>query len=173
MIEQVVRILESAGIEYCLIGAAAVAARGAPRSTQDIDLFTTEKRTLNDALWQQFGSFEIHKGDFDDALAGVVRIGKKPKQVDVVVGKWKWEDEIVRRAERLDIGGLVIPVPLRPDVILLKLAAGSPLDYQDAIRLLQLGPRAEIVAHVDGIISRLPKEAQKLWQQLLRDTATP
>lgn len=112
MIKDVVNILESAHIEYCLIGAVAVAVRGAPRSTQDIDLFTTEKRVFDAALWKDVGEFEIHKGDFDDALGGVVRVGKKPRHIDVVVGKWKWEDEIVRRAEPMNVGDLVVPVPM-------------------------------------------------------------
>jgi len=49
-IEPVRRVLDAAGIRYALIGGHALAARGYPRFTIDIDLLTTDVAVLDAAL---------------------------------------------------------------------------------------------------------------------------
>lgn len=50
-IAPVQRVLESIQVPYALIGAHAMAARGHPRFTVDLDLLTTDTRVLDPALW--------------------------------------------------------------------------------------------------------------------------
>jgi hypothetical protein len=94
MRDQVLSILDGLDIEYAVIGAVAVAARGAPRSTYDFDLLTTDKRALEENNWTELRNsgveVDIRRGDADDPLAGVIRFGSKPGQIDMIVGKWKW-----------------------------------------------------------------------------------
>ena len=52
---------------------------------------------------------DVRRGDFDDPLDGVIRVGD-PGEVDVVVGKWKWEQRVVDNAEPLQIAGILMPV---------------------------------------------------------------
>lgn len=167
-------ILERAGIRFALIGAAAVSLRGHPRFTQDTDFFTTDSRVLELSTWEELTgqgvAVETRKGDFDDPLGGVVRIGRMPDQVDVVVGKWKWEAGIIARSEPLEALGGSVLVPTRSDLILLKLAAGGYKDLVDAAALLSLGPQKDVIADVDSHIAELPHSAQVEWRKLV-DTA--
>jgi predicted nucleotidyltransferase len=173
VIDRVQEILERAGVRYAVIGGIAVIARGFARVTIDVDFFTTDKRVLQPALWDGLSGvpIDIRKGDFDDPLGGVVRIGSAPDLIDVVVGKNKWENAVIERAETLHIKGLMLPVPLTSDLILLKLAAGGPIDRQDIIRLLEIGPRDRLIADVQAHIGDLPQDAQLLWKKLLSETA--
>ena len=165
-------VLERAGIRYALIGAAAVALRGYPRFTQDTDFLTTDRRVFETSIWedlrQQGVRIDIRKGDADDPLAGVIRIGASPDQVDLVVGRWSWEQQAIERAERMDVLGTSIPVATRSDLILLKLVAGGYKDLADAASLLTLAPQEETKAEVDAHIGELPAEAKAEWAKLVR-----
>ena len=167
--DRVLEILDGLGVEYAVVGAVAVAARGAVRSTLDFDLLTTDTRVLQPAHWAKLRNIDVdvRKGDFDDPLAGVVRIGSKPEQIDIVVGKWKWEQRVIERAEIANVQGTMLRVPLTSDLILLKLAAGGPIDQQDIVRLLAVGPRDQLISEVDEKIGDLPADARDLWQRLL------
>jgi len=47
---RVLAILDSAKIRYALVGAVAVASRGVPRSTYDLDLFTTDRQVFREEM---------------------------------------------------------------------------------------------------------------------------
>ncbi|HEY6138809.1 MAG TPA: hypothetical protein VI670_13700 [Thermoanaerobaculia bacterium] len=178
LLQRVLAILDAADVRYALVGAVAVASRGAPRSTYDLDLFTTDKAVFREELWAELRrdgiAVEIRRGDFDDPLAGVVRVGTKPDQIDVVVGKWKWERAVIERAEPVELrDGIIIPLPSTSDLILLKIAAGGPIDTIDAINLLRIGPLDQLVTEVSAKIADLPRDAQELWQRLLKDLTPP
>jgi hypothetical protein len=164
--DRVLKILDDLGVQYAVVGAVAVAARGVVRSTLDFDLLTTDTRVLQDRVWAELPDVDIRKGDFDDPLAGVVRIGPKSEQIDIVVGRWKWEQRVIERAQAADVQGTILRVPLTSDLILLKLAAGGPIDQQDILRLLAVGSRDQLIADVNGKISDLPDDAQQLWTRL-------
>jgi hypothetical protein len=164
-------ILERANVQFALIGAAAVALRGLPRFTQDTDFLTTDHRVLERELWEELirreVPVEIRKGDYDDPLGGIVRIGRTSDQVDVVVGKYRWEQQIIERAEPLDLFGGITLVPMRSDLILLKLAAGGYKDLVDAAGLLSLEPRHEVITEINSRIGELPEDAQTAWTKLI------
>ncbi len=166
--------LRARGVRHALIGAVAVAARGHPRSTLDIDFLTTDASVLRDEFWDALRSegatVEVRKGDLDDPLRGVVRIVLPDrKMADVVVAKYRWQDRVIDRAEALDIGGMTlpIPVPLTSDLILLKLFAGGPQDVSDIRSLLDGPDREEIIAAVRAHIGELPEECTELWEAIV------
>lgn len=164
-------IFERLGAPYVLIGGKALALRGYVRTTFDTDFLTTDARILRDDTWKDLAArgavVDARKGDFDDPLAGVVRIRFSDGQkADVVLAKWKWEANVIDRAEPIDIGGAVVRVPRTADLILLKLAAGGPIDIQDVVRLLETDHDALIV-EVNERIDALPRDAQDAWQRLL------
>lgn len=170
-------ILDSLGVRYALIGGWAVGLRGYVRLTTDTDFLTVDRKVLHIGVWNELVAEGIHvdprKGDFDDPLAGVVHIGSKPDEVDVVVGKWKFEQRVIERAEPVVFQGVPMPVPTTSDLILLKLAAGGAQDYVDAYQLLRFGPQETLVAEVASKIGDLPSDAQKLWQRLLEEITPP
>ena len=169
-LEAVVGELENRRVNYSLIGAVALASRGVARSTLDLDLLTTDKSVLDSEFWSQFRSkghvVEIRKGDFDDPLAGVIRVaGEEP--IDIVVGKYKWQRDIVDRADMVTVRGLRLRVARAADLILLKLFAGGYQDLADILRLLHATERASIVPEVEALLEDLPVEMRDRWQQLL------
>ena len=175
-IDDVVGVFESVGASYALIGAHAMAARGYPRSTVDVDFLTTDRRVLDAATWHAIiragGTVDPRRGDHDDPLAGVVHIVLADgSDVDVVIGKWKWEHEIVERAQRMFVAGVEIPVARASDLILLKLAAGGYLDQRDAAALLAVGDRAELVREVEARVADVRPDIRSAWRELLDRTA--
>jgi predicted nucleotidyltransferase len=165
-LESVIRVLETASVPYALIGGVALAARGAGRSTIDLDLLTTNRSVLRRDFWTSFASpIDVRVGDPDDPLAGVVRIsGEEP--IDVVVGKYRWQSEVVGRAQPVEIFGVTIPVARTEDLILLKLFAGGPRDLEDVRQILRLGNREQLVAGVAAHLGDLPDEMRSRWRAL-------
>jgi len=157
-IEPVRRVLESLGAPYALIGAHAMAARGYPRFTVDVDLLTTDSCVLDHSLWAELeragATIDSRRGDDDDPLAGVVHIVlADSSDIDVVVGKWAWEARLIERAELMTVAaGVSVPVPRLSDLILLKLAAGGVLDLRDAAVLLEIGDRVALMREVEARI---------------------
>ena len=172
------RLLEAAGIRYALIGGHALAARGYPRFTIDIDLLTTDVAVLDAALWRPLedagAEVERRRGDSSDPLAGVVHVLlDDATDVDIVVARERWQADVVARAEVLTIApGVDLPVPDAADLILLKLAAGGTLDLRDAAALLATN-RERLVAIVESRLTDAAPgpEAMACWQQVLAQPA--
>ncbi|HEV8631836.1 MAG TPA: hypothetical protein VGV61_16085 [Thermoanaerobaculia bacterium] len=174
--ERVVRVLESLGAPYALIGGQAVTARGYPRLTVDYDFLTTDARVLRRETWSALSDAGVavdpRRGDLDDPLAGVVHLSAVGEaEVDVLLAKWKWEAAVLARAERLDLGAFEAPVPRTADLILLKLAAGGGIDIQDAMVLLGTANREELIAAVESYLGDLDADAQAAWDRVKADGA--
>jgi hypothetical protein len=174
-IGEVQRVLEYIAAPYALIGAHAMAARGYPRFTIDIDFLTTDPRVLDRTTWSEIikagGVVDPRRGDQDDPLAGVVHILLADgSDVDVLLAKWKWEARVVERAEPMTVAGVDVPVARTSDLILLKLAAGGYLDQRDAAVLLTTGNREELVRAVEEHITEVQPDIRPLWNELLKST---
>ena len=171
-LEPVRGVLDALGVRYALIGAHAMAARGYPRFTLDVDLLTTDSRVLDASQWTALerdgAQVDARRGDADDPLGGVVHLLLRDgTDVDIVVGKWKWETDLVERAEAISIGGAPIGVPCTGDLILLKLAAGGTLDLRDAAALLTIGDRDRVVQEVEAYIDEVRPDVRDAWRDLL------
>jgi hypothetical protein len=149
-------VVEEAGSRapVALIGGLALAAHGVLRATRDADLLGTDpgflRREFWDALAAKGVAVTIHRGDPDDPLLGVVRLRREPEpDVDLVVGRERWLDDLLARRSPLSLGGESIPVVDAADLILLKLDAGGPIDLIDA-RLLLLGPDGSRLRRLAG-----------------------
>lgn len=156
------------GAHYALIGGRAVAARGYPRMTLDYDFLTSDSRILEPEIWRTFENEGVlvdrRRGEFDDPIAGVVHLTfMDGVEVDVLLAKWKWEAEILERAEPLDLAGALVPVPITSDLILLKLAAGGPIDLQDVISLVTMD-RERLEREVDEKVHRVLPDVSATWQ---------
>lgn len=164
--------LERQGVACCLIGAEALAIRGASRSTIDRDLLTTDRRVLAPSFWDPpsfpGAELDVRTGDADDPLAGVVRFrAGAERPVDLIVGRHGWQDEILARAEPMRIDAATIAVPRAADLILLKLFAGGPQDAWDIAQLLADSQRAAYAAEVESRLADLPEDARQLWRRLV------
>lgn len=173
LLDPVVAVLRSHGIPFALVGASALAAHGVLRSTVDQDLFVMDSICLEPSLWQSLRdqglAVEIQRGDIFDPLAGVVRFkrsGERP--LDVVVGKYTWQREVLDRAS-VPQGAPETAIPLvrAADLILLKLYAGGPQDAWDIQQLLAGENRETLIAEVNRELPRLTSESAALWKKIL------
>ena len=170
LFEHVVVVLGERGVSHAVIGAAALAAAGVARSTYDIDLLTTDLRVLDAPLWEPLRqadvSVDLRKGDSDDPLAGVVRLDREGERpVDVIVGRYAWQDRAIARASDTAGGP---PVVQPRDLVLLKLYAGGAQDVWD-IRELLAGPdRETLVRDVEADLAEMPPRMREHWDNARR-----
>jgi nucleotidyltransferase DUF2204 len=174
LLGEVVCVLEKARIPHALIGAAALALHAVSRSTADIDLLTVDARTLDADLWAELGgrsdSMRVLRGDAEDPLEGSVRLMHAGEIVDIVVGRYAWQQEIIDAAVRTSLGDVALPVVGPPGLILLKLLAGGAKDAWDIRALLEVVASPELVrTDVETVLPRLPADARRLWERLGRD----
>jgi hypothetical protein len=169
LVERVAKLFEEQQILFALIGASAVAARGLPRSTYDVDLLTVDQRVLDDNIWEPiraFANVEVRRGDHFDPLKGVVWIRpEKERPIDVVVGRWKWEQRAIESAELVQSAAGCLPTVTTTDLILLKLAASGAQDAWDVSRLLKI-VSANVVTEVEERLPDLQQDARDLWQRI-------
>jgi predicted nucleotidyltransferase len=158
MIPQPIRTaLDRAGIRYALIGAVALAARGYSRATHDTDLLTVDKRALLADTWEGVANVEIRHGDHFDPLKGIVRIRPDSGPVDIVVGKYQFEEAVVGRAEVHDIDGELLPIVQDVDLVVLKLAAAGGKDLHDAEELARRINPDRLRSHLTNLVPTLPE----------------
>ena len=176
LLERVAGVLDEAGARYAVIGAAAMAVHGVGRSTRDVDLLTSSAEWIDAARWVPLSEAGVHvsvvRGDADDPLAGVIRLdqaGERP--VDLVVGRHRWQQRVLERAEPALAAGTTLPTARAPDLVLLKLFAGGSQDAWDIEQLLAGPDRASLVADVTAEIDDLPARCGKFWSRIL--TAAP
>ncbi len=172
LVERVAAILDQAGARYALIGAAAMAVHGVSRSTRDIDLLTLSAEWIDAARWARLSDagvkVSVARGDADDPLAGVIRFseaGERP--VDLVVGRHRWQQRLLQRAEPAGAGGTRLPTALARDLVLLKLFAGGSQDAWDIEQLLAGPDRGTIISDVTADVGDLPAPCAKLWRRIL------
>jgi hypothetical protein len=168
-VDRVADFLDEHVIAFALIGGEAIAVRGAPRSTYDVDLLTVDTRVLQEDFWvpiRTLAEVEVRRGDFDDPLRGVVKIRPASERpVDVVVGRWKWEKGVIERAELIPSDERSLPVVTTADLILLKLSAGGTQDAWD-IGLLLAANGESVVSDVEKHLGDLRPDAHALWQRI-------
>jgi hypothetical protein len=150
-----------------------MAAHGAPRSTVDLDLLTTDLRALETSLWTPLRDagavVQARRGDFEDPLAGVVRaVASGERAVDVIVGRFSWQESIIERALPVTIQESDVPVAEPADLILLKLYAGGSQDRWDIEQLLAAQQSEGLEDLVEERLVWLPRECADLWQDLRR-----
>jgi hypothetical protein len=163
--DRVTARLNRAQVTHATVGAAALAAAGVVRSSLDLDLLTLDARVLEPGFWAELtgggAAVDVRRGDQDDPLAGVVRVtadGERP--VDVIVGRYRWQQRALERAQLLSSGERVV----RPrDLVLLKLYAGGKQDLWDIAQLLAVTDRGALIAEVEEDLSDLPPPAAALW----------
>lgn len=167
LLADVVAHCEQRNVQVALIGAAAMTVYGVSRTTFDADLLTVDRAVLRPDFWTDFPEpADARKGDFDDPLAGVVRIKRAgERSVDVVVAKYKFQAAVLSRATRMNIGGGPVPVVQAADLVLLKLFAGGPKDLLDVQMMLDADP--SLRSSVEPHLHELPDDARHLWQRFV------
>jgi hypothetical protein len=132
-------------VEWYVFGAQAVAVRGAPRATQDVDV-TVEvaQERLGEVLdtLAAKGLAVRYPEQFDELLAAgavVPLIHGSGMEVDLVIAGSGLEQLALRRADRIEIDGVSVPVAHATDLVVMKVLAGRGKDLDDVRALLASG----------------------------------
>ena len=139
------RVLDGQGLAWFVFGAQAVAVRGAPRATQDIDVTVQVERTRLGALVEALASegFRPRYPDVADELlargAVVPLVHGSGMEVDLVVAGSGLEAVALGRAGRVAVGGVEVPVAQATDLVVMKVLAGRGKDLDDLDSLLAGG----------------------------------
>lgn len=159
------RRLDAAQIQYCLIGAAALAVHGYVRATADIDLLTLDERVLAETFWAGT-KVAIRRGDRDDPLVGSI-VWTSAIQHDVIVGRGYAASLALRTAPPNAELGCRVADPLA--LALLKLEAGSAQDLYDVVALIQRRHSIDGAPWADDIQGHLPQlssAARDAWARM-------
>ncbi len=138
--------LKGLGLPHALIGGWAVIAWGVVRATRDLDLLAVVLLEDHAKLARRFEklgySVDRRRGGVDDPIPDMVRLELKGQperpEVDILVATKGFDQDVLRRAVELDLGGWTIPVACPEDLIAMKLSAGGAVDIADAKSLLEV-----------------------------------
>lgn len=139
------REFNAAGVEYMVVGAAAINYYGIPRATRDFDVWVRPSRENAPLVYRALANFgapmdQVTIADFEDDDT-VWQLGVEPLRVDVLTGiEGVTFDDAWPRREHATIDGLEVPVISRRDLIVNKRTVGR---HQDLADLELLGETAE------------------------------
>jgi predicted nucleotidyltransferase len=139
-----------ARVKGVVIGGVAVAFRGRPRITRDVDaiVFLEEER------WAEFLAIG-EKLAFHERIPDLLEFAKRSRvltvrhektgtPVDLSLGSLAIERQTLERAEKVKIGRLAVPVASAEDLIILKTVAGRPQDVIDMDSVLDRTPNLDV-----------------------------
>lgn len=135
-----IALLLSEGVDFLVVGAAALAAHGRPRYSGDVDLWircdqATSGRMENVIGKFGFASTGLSKEDFAQADQ-VIQLGVAPNRIDILTGLTGLQfDEAWASRVELELDGLRLPFIDRDSLRRNKLATGRPQDLADAQNL--------------------------------------
>ena len=139
------RVLDERGLGWYVFGAQAVAIRGAPRATQDVDItVAVPHQDLADLLeaLRRAGLAQRYPDQFEELLAAGAVIPlchASGMEVDLVVAGSGLEQLTLARAERVNVEGTNVPVAHATDLVVMKVLAGRGKDLDDVRSLLATG----------------------------------
>jgi len=136
----------SAGVEFLLVGADAVAAHGFPRFSHDMDLVVRASPENAVKVWRAlelFGApmFQFRREDLEREDM-VLQIGVPPRRIDIMTSlagvtfEEAWLGRLV-----VEIDGLAVPIIGYEELIRNKRATGRDKDLFDADQLQKLRKR--------------------------------
>ena len=137
--------LAERGTSFALIGGIAVAVRGEPRFTADVDLVISADV---DAALELLES--THGSTFAPLFDGADEVVRKSFilplrhretgiKLDIAVGLTGFERQLVSRAPLESMGAFSIPVATPEDLLLMKALAARPRDIDDARSIVEKG----------------------------------
>ena len=151
LLSRLAEAFDAAGLPYMVIGGQAVLLYGEPRLTQDIDV-----------------TVGVAPDRLPDVLAALTDVGIRPLvdaafveetlvlpcedadsrlRIDVVFSFSGYEQEALRRAQRVNVAGTEVRFASREDLLIHKVVAGRPRDIED-VRGVLLKAESVDVAYV-------------------------
>jgi hypothetical protein len=151
---EIAALLAARGARSAVIGAVALAVRGYPRATEDLDLATVTDpfkvlQGVADELRQHGYAAELSLPDADDPLGGVLTVrveGADPVQVVNYFNPWQGWAEVGKQAVETAEANALPPLAVVdvPHLIALKLYAGGAKSQLDVLELIDRQPALDL-----------------------------
>ena len=141
----VAAVLDARRLRWYVFGAQAVAVRGAPRATQDVDITVEVDRSELESVVADLDAAGIrhrYPEIADDLLASGAVLPMRHgsgMELDLVVAGPGLEQLALSRAERIEIDAVSVPVAHATDLVVMKVLAGRGKDLEDLRSLLSAG----------------------------------
>ena len=147
----VLAVLSTLSVPHCLVGAAALGAWGRPRATRDLDLLVLVDENSRDRLIARLSSSDITVNQPWQAanpmahsrVTRFVSLSHPDYPLDLIYASDPHEREALTRAQAVRLHGLSLSVVRPEDLILLKLKASRPTDFDDVISIVK-NPRLQL-----------------------------
>ena len=140
-LREFIRLLESHGVEYVVVGAWSLAFHGRPRYTGDLDIFVrpdpgNAERMMRVLMDFGFGSAGVEREDFLKTDF-VIQLGMAPNRIDLLTGiSGVSFEQAWQQRERGAVGGATMNLLSRQLLIQNKRASNRDKDLGD-LRLLE------------------------------------
>ena len=134
---------------FAVIGAVARNAWAPPRATTDVDLAIAARPEILQAIGcalRTLGYQQVRQQQADpgEQLPDIVIFRSEATglpQVDLLVAKTPFEEQVLRRAVRIEVGPCAVPIASPEDLIVYKLLADRPRDREDIRAVLRTQAR--------------------------------
>jgi hypothetical protein len=154
-------VLGALGARWYVFGAQAVLVWGRPRLTGDVDVTMFLDPETPDAFVAAMApaGFDLRVANVRDFVART-RVfpfthSRTGLALDVVLGGPGLEEEFLRTARQVDVGGITVPVIAPEELIVTKVLAGRPKDLDDVRGILAAQGAALDLERVRGLLRAL------------------
>ena len=131
-----IALLRSEGVDFIIVGAAALAAHGRPRYSGDVDFWIrcdaeTASKMERVIVGFGFSSTNLKAADFAESDQ-VIQLGVAPNRIDILTGLTALKfDEVWSQRVDVELDGIVLPVLDRESFRRNKKALGRNKDLAD------------------------------------------
>jgi hypothetical protein len=151
LLSEAVAAFSADSLPYCLIGAVALGAHGRPRATQDLDLLILAERIGCESYLAPLRTrgFEIASTWQDanpmarDVVLRVLHPSAQDFPLDLIFATSALHHAVLNRRRPQLLGEIEVSVGSPEDLILLKLAASRPRDFEDVASIV-LNPNLQL-----------------------------
>lgn len=167
-------LVETAKIDYLVIGGVAVGVWGNIRVTEDLDLIIFIPRKNVKVILEKSKTLGFR---FDERIvlkqaeeAGVFKIFYKDYHLDFLIASIELEKSALKRKIKITIFNREVCVPSKEDLLLLKIIAGRPKDMLDAEGIVNRQKERLDIKYLESQAQRLCDEAEdmRIWNELQR-----
>ncbi len=172
LFKKAIKMLEKAKLDYLVIGGVAVSNIGEPRLTEDLDLILFIKKGEGGEFLKiaKGQGFEVNEKEEIDNLksTGCFRIFWTPLRLDIICASTDFEQEALRRKQKLNLYGLKANFPTPEDLIILKIIPGRAKDMLDAESIALRHRKKLDILYLENRVKKICEESENLvfWKNL-------
>jgi hypothetical protein len=166
--------LAKAEVPHCVIGATALAARGLPRMTRDLDVavMIDDAAAAIDALRSAGLRATTPVGTADDPEPMIVFVDPKTKvEVDLLIAAGDPEATAIDRAAPARVFGVRAPVATLELLLLLYLYSNQPKHLGDFAAIVQ--SRLADLARAERVLALMHEEMLGAWRVRVKQARSP